>query len=440
MSDLVTQFTQNMPGISLTDIGAGIGGIITQRREAEALAASQAQGAQRQAQVNGIMNKILSGDRSAQNYADLGLLQGPEQSKALMSSFNTLTEEQQRQELDQQAKVYSALVSGNPEIAKTLMDDMITAYKNSGKDREATMLQTMSNTIASGNIGAQSIETMLGVILSQLPGGTDLIDTAVGLGEEARAVQVHEGTLLKMANDLEFTPEGKRKAMETASKFNQQTAKMILEYASGQEAGTLDPQDIFNMEEKLRKEYIGRVGDFNDTLVTFDNIKASGEDPTGAGDVALVFAFMKMLDPGSVVRESEFAMAQDTSGMFGRLEALLPKLRAGEFLTEGQRENFVGLAGKYMDSYGSMEKRHRADLMIPVKNYKLNPGNVFGTQEHSQPTVDRLSELRTFARSNNPDSTGNIEAMTEEEIKVAYPNTYTSFPGEGSETIIQVDF
>jgi len=60
-----------------------------------------------------------------------------------------------------------------------------------------------------------------------------------------------------------------------------------------------------------------------------------------ASDIALIFAFMKMLDPTSVVREGEFATAQNSGGIDDQLRNVYNKLRDGQFLTPEQRANFV---------------------------------------------------------------------------------------------------
>jgi hypothetical protein len=131
---------------------------------------------------------------------------------------------------------------------------------------------------------------------------------------------------------------------------------------------------------------------------TYETIKSSSVDKTGAGDVALVFGFMRMLDPDSVVRETEFATAQDTAGLVNKLKALGTKVENGQFLSQQQRGEFAALAKKYMDAALNHEKRVREDLSITVKNYGLNPANVFGVgspntppaQTEPEPTVEVL--------------------------------------------------
>ena len=210
-----------------------------------------------------------------------------------------------------------------------------------------------------------------------------------------------------------------------------------MELSALEKTGGIDPETRFNEEEKLRKEYQSRIGDYNKTLVTYDNIRSSGKDPTGAGDVALVTSFMNMLDPESVVRESEFATASNTGGLFARLETILPKLKKGEFLTAEQRNNFVNLAGKYMKAYTDMEERHRNDLQNVVQNYGLNPNNVFGEIAKNS---EELKALREYIKKNNPGTKVNVDIMDEEELKNAFPNGYNTFTGSTTNNTIEVDY
>jgi hypothetical protein len=61
----------------------------------------------------------------------------------------------------------------------------------------------------------------------------------------------------------------------------------------------------------------------------------------GAGDLAMIFSFMKLLDPGSVVREQEFANAQNAAGVPDRIRAEYNRLLSGGRLAPAQRKNFV---------------------------------------------------------------------------------------------------
>lgn len=93
-------------------------------------------------------------------------------------------------------------------------------------------------------------------------------------------------------------------------------------------------------ESKLRQEYLTRTekSGFPDIYASYNKILNSQD--TAAGDMSMIFAYMKMLDPGSVVREGEFANAQNTAGIPDRVRAAYNNALRGERLAPEQRKNF----------------------------------------------------------------------------------------------------
>lgn len=83
------------------------------------------------------------------------------------------------------------------------------------------------------------------------------------------------------------------------------------------------------------------VRSFAEQTSAFGRVVASADDPSPSGDLALIFNFMKVLDPGSVVREGEFATAQNAGGIDERTRSLYNRLMSGERLTPVQREDFL---------------------------------------------------------------------------------------------------
>jgi hypothetical protein len=156
--------------------------------------------------------------------------------------------------------------------------------------------------------------------------------------------------------------------------------RATLELAALKASGGLDPAKAFEQEEKLRKEYQVRSKVYNELQTTYKNIESSSLAKSGPGDVALITGFMKMLDPGSVVRETEFATARDTAGLYERLKNSLAKAESGEFLQDSQRQEFTNLAKKYLDSANKKAGEDKKALGVVVKNYRLNPENVFGPE------------------------------------------------------------
>jgi hypothetical protein len=188
--------------------------------------------------------------------------------------------------------------------------------------------------------------------------------------------------LKNKAATLGLTEAQTASAIAQGKKLDEESKKIVLELEALRASGGVDPAKKFEQEEKLRKEFQARTKVYGELGSTFSNLQASAQAKTGPGDIALITGFMKMLDPGSVVRETEFAVARDTAGLFDRLANQVQKLQSGQLfeLNSKQRQEYVDLARQYL---GAAQKKAADDknaLGVVVKNYRLNPENVFGPE------------------------------------------------------------
>jgi len=104
---------------------------------------------------------------------------------------------------------------------------------------------------------------------------------------------------------------------------------------------------------------------------------------------------MKMLDPGSVVRESEFATAAATGSYGERFQAAILKIWSGERLAPVMRADFVDKAWELM---AGMEDQHT----MRSKNYTYisNRNNLpvedvvvdITSPEYSEPSAEKTDE------------------------------------------------
>lgn len=161
---------------------------------------------------------------------------------------------------------------------------------------------------------------------------------------------------------------GQVEALPTADTFK---------YAD-REPAEMDPTD-------LRKEVNKVTEDFRDQDAAFGRVLASAKDASPAGDLALIFNYMKVLDPGSVVRESEFATAAATGSYGQRIEAAVNKVMSGEKLSDDQRRDFVTRAqGLYNEARKGYENVKQGYMPI-VEAQKLPVEQVFAIQPGYSP-------------------------------------------------------
>lgn len=101
----------------------------------------------------------------------------------------------------------------------------------------------------------------------------------------------------------------------------------------------------------LRKEFnqLEEVKNFKDVAASYQQVRALAKpNASAADDVALTFSFMKMLDPGSVVREGEYALVGRTAGLDDQIIMGLQKIDQGKGLTPEIRTKLVNAAAQIM--------------------------------------------------------------------------------------------
>ena len=80
----------------------------------------------------------------------------PEMSKQVEQSLSMFNEQQQQNKINQLMNVYAPLKSGNTDLAKSNLDELITAYRNSGNDIEAKSMDTLKQNIELDPKGAET--------------------------------------------------------------------------------------------------------------------------------------------------------------------------------------------------------------------------------------------------------------------------------------------
>ena len=201
--------------------------------------------------------------------------------------------------------------------------------------------------------------------------------------------QQQQADLDKKGADLGLTKAQINEVKVKTRKLSLETQKVALELAAFKKSGGMDPAKAFEQEEKLRKEFQGRTKQYNELGTTFETISTSAKAKNGPGDIALITGFMKMIDPGAIVRETDFALARDTAGLLQELKNQAGKLESGAIFTldSKQRQEYVNLAQQYLNSAKKKADQDKKDLRVVVDNYKLNPDNVFG-KGNKNVTVD----------------------------------------------------
>ena len=171
----------------------------------------------------------------------------------------------------------------------------------------------------------------------------------------------------------------------------------------------------FKPEMDMRKEYqnLKTTKDTHDVVSSYNKIL--GASPTAAGDLSLIFAYMKMLDPGSVVREGEQASAANARGVPEAIRTMYNRVISGERLGKNQREDFKNQAVGLYKSQMKSQKRFDDQYKELAKRYDLDPSNIV-VDWNDPVAVERIgSALSTSGKQDDV-----LGSMTDEQLKLMH--------------------
>lgn len=139
-------------------------------------------------------------------------------------------------------------------------------------------------------------------------------------------------------------------------------------------------QKGFDNESKLRGDFKSEpiYKEFQDTQSAYKQIKRALDQGTPIGDTAAATKIMKLLDPGSVVRESELAMAMAATGKLDRLKNYVQMQISGNKLTPQQRIEFGVLADEFYNAAQQAFNSKRSEYEQLGKDYGLNTNRALG--------------------------------------------------------------
>lgn len=152
---------------------------------------------------------------------------------------------------------------------------------------------------------------------------------------------------------------------------------------------TADDGKNFTRATTLRNEYGKKAEKISEGTRHAETVMTLLTDPTIAQDptkqVSLVFAFGKMLDPESVVRESEYALIANARGMFEGLLQKPDQIMTGARLTPQQLQSMQQIA-RQLYSGSSQRRQDLANYYQDIaKRNRLNVEDVLPPGATGQP-------------------------------------------------------
>jgi len=149
-------------------------------------------------------------------------------------------------------------------------------------------------------------------------------------------------------------------------------------------------KEKITQENKLRKEFNPFKKQFQEAQTAQDKVVRSLARQTAAGDVSAVFAYMKVLDPGSVVREGEQATARNAAGVPERIRNAYNRTLTGQSLTPEQRQDFLETSQSLFQAEQDKYIANRKVYEDIATRQELNVLNVVGEEELQKKPTTRL--------------------------------------------------
>lgn len=179
-----------------------------------------------------------------------------------------------------------------------------------------------------------------------------------------------------------------------------------------------DPKDLTSTELQVGGQFNTQAAPFISLGQNYKKIETAAKNPSAAGDISLIFGYMKLLDPASVVREGEFATAQNAGNIPESVYGMYNRAIRGERLAPTIREDFLGQAKNLVRSQQEIYKQTiepRFDSIVQSAN--LNKQNVMFnpfagidlTQTQAPPSQTTKREVPTISQTMQSGVTSGIK-------------------------------
>lgn len=159
--------------------------------------------------------------------------------------------------------------------------------------------------------------------------------------------------------------------------------------------GNLQPEQLLNKFEIASQPFITQRD-------AYARISSLAQDPSPAGDLGLIFSYMKLLDPGSTVREGEQATAENARGVPDSLRNLYGKIMSGKKLTSDQRVDFLNRSKGIFKSAESQQKKTTEEFGKLGRKNGIDPSKFIrdtglsqdATKENTTPTNTKIGRFQ----------------------------------------------
>ena len=395
---------------------------VAEKQKAEQDALRIAQQQQYDKERRAVFDDVLRDPNQQNVFRASQYIDKPDQLKSLNQFASALDNQSKHKAYNQVAPLGHALMSGSYDSAIKIAERRASAFAGIDdqasqearelaqmiRDNPAQAVITVSSTLGELNPdGVKRLYEITGEMRSQAKERRDVQQSAVELRQKSAEAIIKEAEA-NLAPDVVGAQLGLTKAQ-----IGQANAAMRASNAAAAQSGAaarradaearqigsgVIPADKRpEAETKFRTEYNNQTKPYQEVKASYGRI-LSAED-SAVGDLALVYGYMKMLDPGSVVREGEFATAENSGGIPEKLRNIYNKALNGERLQQSQRSAFKGQAQQLYKSAQQQEQQVRDGIGRIAKGYGLNTDNIFYSATDIAPMAPQQQQPQPSVRA-----------------------------------------
>jgi len=166
-------------------------------------------------------------------------------------------------------------------------------------------------------------------------------------------------------------------------------------------------KEVRSIKNDFRKDKL--IVDATERINKFKEMESYVANPSPFGDIALIFAFYKAIDPTSVVREGEFQVAENAKPLALKLKSTLQKVKTGERLLPQERERLLEVSRNIVEA-------QRAAVNRKVASYRSDL-NFLNLPEGSS-NVEIENPFIVFDKGLDKDTLGSLQNQTRSDINV----------------------
>jgi hypothetical protein len=354
----------------------------------EAQAAAQAK-AQAEAEDRAYMSGLFMKAHENPTWENRSLLineqarRDPAGAKAIIDGYAALDEATQQATLRDASNILTAYDT-DPEAGNALLEKYAKAAENSGNKADAEGYRDMLARAKASPQGILAVKDFYTRVIGAID--PEALKAVSEVGEENRKRASAPAELRKTLAEAGLSEAKINETLANTARLEAETRKLLVDLEAKKAQGIYDPKDAAEAENSLRKEFDGKQKTFQQVKNYYDIIENA--ETTGIGDVALIFTYMKILDPTSVVREGEVATASNAGGIPSSIMSAYNKALGTGKIDDKVRNEIKSQSKKIVETAGKQVEKDKSFYTDIATRRGLNVENIIYAEPVStQPTT-----------------------------------------------------